>query len=41
MERKQQPGSSLAWFLRAQQDYPNSEIAQEGIARLASQILQP
>jgi len=41
MERKQQLGSSLAWYLRAQQDYPNSEIAQDGIARLASQILSP
>ena len=41
MERKQQLGSGLAWYLRAQQDYPNSEIAQDGIARLASQILKP
>lgn len=41
MERKQQLGSSLAWYLRAQQDYPNSEIAQDGIARLSSKILQP
>ena len=41
MERKQQLGSSLAWYLRAQQDYPNSEVAQDGIARLASQILSP
>ena len=41
MERKQQLGSSLAWYLRAQQDYPNSEVAQDGIARLASQILTP
>ena len=41
MERKQQLGSSLAWYLQAQQNYPNSEIAQDGIARLASQILSP
>ena len=41
MERKQQLGSSLAWYLRAQQDYPSSEIAQDGIARLSSKILQP
>lgn len=41
MERKEQLGSGLAWYLHAQQDYPNSEIAQEGIARLASQILKP
>jgi len=41
LERKQQLGSSLAWYLQAQQSYPNSEIAQEGIARLAQQILTP
>lgn len=41
MERKQQLGSSLAWYLRAQQDYPSSQIAQDGIARLSSKILQP
>lgn len=41
MERKQQLGSSLAWYLRAQQDYPSSEIAEEGVSRLTSQILQP
>ncbi len=40
MERKQQIGSSLAWFLRAQQDYPNSELARDGIARLANQVLK-
>ena len=41
MERKQQWGSSLAWYLCAQQNYPYSEIADEGIIRLASQILRP
>ncbi|NDA26600.1 MAG: hypothetical protein EBZ05_07150 [Verrucomicrobia bacterium] len=41
MERKQQMGSSLAWYLRAQQDYPNSEIAKDGIARISSRILAP
>ena len=41
MERKQQLGSSLAWYLRAKQDYPSSEIAQDGVARLAGQILKP
>jgi len=40
-ERKQQLGSSLAWYLRAQQDYPNSEIAKDGIARISSRILAP
>jgi len=41
MERKQQWGSALAWYLKAQQDYPSSEIAQEGISRLGAQILRP
>ena len=41
MERKQQLGSGLAWYLRAQQDYPGSEIAKEGIARISSRILAP
>ena len=41
MERKQQLGSSLAWYLRAQQDYPLSEIAKDGIARISSRILAP
>ena len=41
MERKQQMGSGLGWYLRAQQDYPNSEIAKEGIARISGQILHP
>lgn len=41
MERKQQLGSGLAWYLRAQQDYPNSEIAKDGIARISAKILSP
>lgn len=41
MERKQQIGTSLAWYLLAQQNYPNSEIALEGIARLSGKLLQP
>ena len=40
MERKQQVGSSLAWYLRALQDYPNSEIAREGIDRISSAIVK-
>lgn len=40
MERKRQVGSSLAWYLRALQDYPNSEIARESIDRLASEIVK-
>ena len=41
MERKQQWGSSLAWYLQAQEDYASSEIAQEGILRLSSKIMEP
>jgi hypothetical protein len=39
LERRGQTGSSLAWFLRAQQDYPNSDFARQGIERLTRQIL--
>jgi tetratricopeptide (TPR) repeat protein len=40
MERKRQVGSSLAWYLRALQDYPNSEIARDGIDRISSEIVK-
>ena len=40
MERKQQIGSSLAWYLRALQDYPNSEIARDGIDRISAAIVK-
>jgi hypothetical protein len=39
LEERDQPGSSLAWYLQAQQQYPNSEFAKEGIERLTKQIL--
>ncbi len=39
LENRDQPGSSLAWFLKAQQEYPNSDFAREGIERLTKQIL--
>lgn len=39
LEKKGQSGSSLAWFLKAQQDYPNSELARQGIERLTKEIL--
>lgn len=38
-EARGQAGSSLAWFLQAQKEYPASELAREGIERLARQIL--
>lgn len=39
LEKRGQPGSSLAWFLKAQQEYPNSDFAREGIERLTKEIL--
>lgn len=39
LEAKKQTGSSLAWFLKAQKEYPPSEFAKEGIQRLTRQIL--
>jgi tetratricopeptide (TPR) repeat protein len=39
LEEKDQTGSSLAWYLKAQKIYPPSEFAQEGIQRLLKKIL--
>ncbi|HEV7868536.1 MAG TPA: hypothetical protein VGO90_12700, partial [Chthoniobacteraceae bacterium] len=39
MEKKEQVGSSLAWFLKAQKIYPQSEYATEGIERLVKRIV--
>jgi hypothetical protein len=39
LEKKEQVGSSLAWYLKAQRLYPPSEFAQEGIDRLKKKIL--
>jgi len=39
LEKKGQPGSSLAWYLKAQKTYPASEFAREGIQRINTQIL--
>jgi len=39
MEQKDQIGSSLAWYLKAQKIYPSSEFAQDGISRLVKKIL--
>jgi len=38
LEKRGQPGSSLAWYLKAQQQYPNSDFAKIGIERLTKQI---
>jgi hypothetical protein len=39
LEQRGQTGSSLAWFLKAQQEYPNSDFARQGIERLTKEIL--
>lgn len=39
LESRNQPGSSLAWYLKAQKEYPPSEFAREGIERLTKEIL--
>ncbi len=39
LEKKDQIGSSLAWFLKAQKMYPASDFAREGIDRLKKVIL--
>ncbi len=39
MEKKNQPGSSLAWYLKAQNEYPPSELAREGVDRLKKQVM--
>jgi hypothetical protein len=39
LESRGQTGSSLAWYLKAQQIYPGSEFAREGVTRLVSQIV--
>jgi hypothetical protein len=39
LEKKEQIGSSLAWYLKAQKIYPASEFAGEGIDRLVKRIL--
>jgi tetratricopeptide (TPR) repeat protein len=39
LEQKNQPGSSLSWFLKAQNVYPPSDFAREGVERLTKEIL--
>ncbi len=38
-EKRDQPGSSLAWYLKARQIYPASTFAKAGIQRLGQQVL--
>jgi hypothetical protein len=39
LETRDQVGSSLAWYLKAQKIYPASEFAREGIDRLVKKVL--
>ncbi len=39
LEEKDQVGSSLAWFLKAQRIYPASEFAKDGISRMVDKIM--
>ena len=39
LEDKGQYGSSLAWYLKAQQLYPASEYASEAVGRLVKAVL--
>jgi ribosomal protein L18 len=39
LERKEQVGSSLAWYLKAQKLYPQSDFAKDGVERLVKKIL--
>ena len=39
LEARQQYGSSLAWYLKAQQLYPPSEYASEAVHRLVKQVM--
>ena len=38
-EKRDQLGSSLAWYLKAQKDYPASDFARQGIERINTQLL--
>lgn len=38
-ERKNQEGSSLAWYLKAQKAYPASDFARQGIERISAKLL--
>jgi hypothetical protein len=39
LEQKNQLGSSLSWYLKAQNVYPPSDFARQGVERLTKQIL--
>ncbi len=39
LEKKDQVGASLAWYLKAQKLYPQSDFAKDGVERLVKKIL--
>jgi hypothetical protein len=39
LEKQDQPGASLAWYLQARKKYPASTFAREGIDRLSAKVL--
>ena len=39
LEKQNQPGASLAWYLQARKKYPASTFARAGIDRLSAQVL--
>ena len=39
LEKQEQVGSSLAWYLKAQKQYPQSDFATEAIGRLVKRVL--
>jgi hypothetical protein len=41
LEKQDQVGSSLAWYLKAQKLYPQSELAGDAIGRLVKRVLPP
>ncbi|GAT32787.1 hypothetical protein TSACC_21189 [Terrimicrobium sacchariphilum] len=38
LEKRNQPGSSLAWYLKAQSVYPSSDFAREGVQRVTKEL---
>ena len=38
-EEKREYGSALAWYLKAQNRYPMSDLSRQGICRMVKQIL--
>jgi len=39
LEKRQQSGSALAWYLKAQKKYPSSDFARQGIERINADLM--